>query len=172
MSKFAKTGVIIREDTDLTVGAFSASTAKLIGNLAMEEDFRMLKSELQVFIEGLTAGEADDIKLGIANGALTIAQIKAAIETNGPIDANDRANKETAERFVKIVGVLRLLPDQTSGVKGYFVGENNSPMIEVKPRWTFNNPEGWNWFLFNNGSTLTTGAAVRLQAVNYGLWVV
>ncbi len=164
-----QTGVIIKEDTTLTVGAFTSKTAKLIGNLVLGEDFRMLKAEVQAWMDGLTSGEADDIYFGIANGELSIAEIAAAISTDGPNDRNDRAAEELAMRNVRLFGVLRL--QESAAIKGPFVDRSDSALMEHRIRWTYSNPEGWNYFVFNNGTILTTGSSIRMLAKNYGVWV-
>lgn len=173
MTKFKETGQIIREETTIALAALASKTALPFGDLnnAMVEDFRILKSEVVAFIDGLTANEADDIYLGIANGELTAAEIAEAIVMDGPLNRNDRLLTERSMRFVKIFASLELKNPATD-VKGAFVDRSNSAMMVIKPRWTFANPDAWNWFIFNNGTALTTGSSVRLIASSYGLWVV
>ncbi len=162
-------GVIIKEDHTLTVGAFTTKTVKAIGNLSTTEDFRMLKAEVQAHMTGITAGELADIYIGIANGELSAVEIAESISLDGPLDRNDRAPDEFATRCVHLFGKLKGIPgDQTNGE---WVDRSNSPMMEHKFRWTYSNPEGWQYFLFNNGSTTTTGATVRMLTKNYGVWL-
>ncbi len=164
------TGVIIRSHQTVALGTLAAVTAiKLGSDISITEDFRMLKSEVLGFIEGLTAGEGTGLMLGIANGELSVAEIVECLLADGPDDRNDRLKQEKAERYVKIVAQYEGGKADTAGV---LVGENADRKLTVKPRWTFSNPEGWDWFIFNaGGSALTTGATAKLITTDYGLWL-
>ncbi len=116
------------------------------------------------FVEGLTAGDGEGLTIGIANGELTVAEIAECLIADGPSDRNDRIKQERAERFVKVFGLL-------NDLQHMFVGENGSRQMQVKPRWTFSNPEGWDYFIFNAGSALTTGSTAKLLQTSYGLWL-
>ncbi len=170
MTKFSKTGVIIRENQAIGLATLGNETAIKLPTLVLQSsNFRMLKAELQVFITNLTATEGFGLLLGLANNELSVAEIKECLIVDGPLDRNDRVAKERAERYVKIISQLDLGQADTGGV---FRGEYGEPMLIVKPRWTFIAPEGWCWFVYNNTqSVLTTGATVKLQAQVFGLWV-
>ncbi len=161
-------GTIIREHVDETLGTLGADTALLLSDLILTEDFRLMKSELFAIISGLSVGEGAGLLIGIANGELTVAEIKAAIEADGPLDRNDRAREELAMRFVKLFA--QFVPN-SQGTSGHFEGEGGSPMIVVKPRWTFSNPEGWNYFVYNAGPALTTGSSLTIVSSNFGVWL-
>ncbi len=165
------TGVIIREQTSKALSTLAANTTILVdtNDLAIGEDFRMLKSEIAAHIEGLTAGEGSGLIFGICNGELSVAEIAEALTNDGPSDRNDRGPQESAERFVKVLSQLDLGQADT---KGAFRNDTNGPIIVAKPQWTFSNPEGWNFFVHNDGpSALTTGATMRLLMTHFGVWV-
>lgn len=164
------TGAIIRENTLLTMGALAAGLALRFPAITLGEDFRMLKSEISCFIEALTAGEGQGLIFGIANGELSVTEIADCLKANGPTDLNDRANQELAERNVKVLSASNPLFD-SAGTHRPFIGNEGGPLIVSKHRWTYSNPEGWNFFIFNDGLTLTTGATARLLATHFGLWV-
>ncbi len=169
---FAKTGVIIRERRSQSLSTLGSLTAILIGTkLANSVSFRMLKGELYAFVSGLTSGEGDGLIIGLANGNLTPAQIKACIEANGPLNPSDREQQEFAKRAVWLLGST----DAEIDTNGFFDTDMENGAhhkIVVKPRWTFTEGEGWNWFLWNQGpSALTTGATVEIAATNFGVWV-
>ncbi len=156
------TGAIIREDTSIALATLAAKTGILVGSITLGEDFRMLKSIITANIDGLTQSEGP-FELYLVNGALTLAQCEEAIEANGPTDRNDPVNSERVERFVRFVG--QFSQDDSSGVFAQLVEE-------IKPRWTFSNPEGWDWMLYNaSAGNLTTGASVFLKVTHYGVWV-
>ncbi len=164
------TGVIIREDSTVTLGTLAGKTGILISSAQIEEDFRMLKSIIAAHIDGLTAGDGP-LSLYQVNGELFLAECEEAIEMDGPVDRNDRLNTERAERYVKLVGWF--VPDG-QGTSAILVGPGGSvgAPAEVKPRWTFSNPEAWDYMIYNESAgNLTTGASVFLKATHYGVWV-
>ncbi len=155
------TGAIIREDSTVALATLAAKTGILLGSITLGEDFRMLKSIITANVDGITAGDGP-LELYLVNGALTLAQCEEAIESNGPTDRNDPAHEE-AERFVRFVGVMKYTDAQ-----GVFA----TLVEEIKPRWTFSNPEGWDWMLYNaSAGNLNTGSSVFLKATHYGVWV-
>ena len=163
------TGVIIRETDSLALTTIGSLVAKIFSGLVLQEDFRMMKSELVAHITGLASGEGDGLILGICNGELSATEVGEALNADGPLDRNDRALQERAERFVKPVAMVG---GEQTGPARVFLNEHGGPMIVAKPNWTFSNPEGWSWFIFNNDITaLTTGSTVSLQATHYGVWV-
>ncbi len=162
-------GVIIREDDVESLGALAQFSVVKMDGITLREDFRMLKSEIFAHVDVLTAGEGQGLLLGIANDDLSAAEIAACIVTDGPTDNSDRIKVETANRNVKLLSSAIL--QDVAGTSRHFFGENGSPMITSKHRWTYSNPEGWAFFIFNDGLTLTTGSAVRLVATHFGMWV-
>jgi len=166
------TGVIIREDgagSDLGALAADDMGAGPAGP-AITEDFRMLKWRGTATMRNLTAGEGAGLKLYLVNGELTVAETEECVEANGPLDRNDRVPQERAERFVRLVGVTASPAPTVTTVQ--FVNEFGSPILEAKPRWTFSNPEGWDWVVYNQGVVLTTGANVDVHGDVFGVWVI
>ncbi len=163
------TGVIIRETDSLALTTIGALAAKLFAGLTITEDFRSMKVELSAHVDGLTSGEGAGLTLGIANGELSLTEVGECLNADGPLDRNDRATQERAERFCKSFAVVGL---EGTGPARRFIGRDGGAWLTVKPNWTFSNPEGWSWFIFNNDpSALTTGATVSLQATHYGVWL-
>lgn len=169
MGGFKDTGVIIRGTHTADLGALANQEAVKIDANALDEDFRLLKSEVYASVIGATAGELVGLLFGICDGELTAAEIAECILSE-PVDSNDNASNEKAMRPVWIIGAT---PDNIVPVVNQaFVNENGGRKMEWKKRWTFSNPEGWDFFVFNNrGFALTTGADIVVQATNYGLWV-
>ncbi len=165
-------GVIIRENVTITLGALGATTgilstggSRVSDNL--QEDFRLLKSELLISKQDQTTDEGS-LFLYLVNGELTLAEAETPIESiAGPLDRNDRINQEQAERYIKPIGQLMASTDITTSGGPAFM-----PPIEVKPRWTFSNPEGWDWMIYNaSAAPLTAGTVVKIHVVHYGVWV-
>ncbi len=159
-------GVIITEQRSQALSTLAAQTALLIGTkLAMDEDFRMLKAQVHCHISSLDAGDANKLILGLADGNLTVGQIGEAILAAGPLNPNEQPEAERAMRPVFWVGAIAL--------GSVFKDINtNSPICVVKPRWTFQDTESWNWFVYNQSAgALTTGATALLITKCFGVWV-
>ncbi len=163
-------GAIIKERTSVALGTLGQNVVIKVDGapVVLTEDFRILKSEVYAEIIGLTGGEGAGLLLGIANDELTVAEIAEAINLSGPVDRNDRVAQERSERAVWLISAL----DELGGATvGRYHGQQGGPMIEWKKRWTFSNPEGWIFFLFNEDAALTTGATIRIVATHYGVWL-
>ncbi len=162
-------GAMIRENATVALSTLGAGTSILTGATAIEEDFRILRSEIMVLVANLTAGEGVGLLFGICNGELSATEVAEAIKAEGPRDRNDRLKVEQAERNVKVLSALDVHITDTQVL---FKGENGGPIIVSKHRWTYSNPEGWDFFIHNPSSgPLTTGAVVDLQATHFGVWV-
>ncbi len=171
-------GSIIRERQTVSLATLGDQAALALSNLTMQEDFRILKTELTASIDSMDDQDvAAGILLGIANGELSVAEIAECLVAQGPLDRNDRLLKERANRWVKILSQAEFNNNSIPGngrtqVDMIFKGDNGSPIITSKDRWTYSDPEGWQFFIFNNtGTSLITGATVRLLATHYGVWV-
>ncbi len=163
-------GVIIRDNDQITLGALNANAAiKQANPLVLAEDFRMLKSEHFLTMESGTFVAGDGpIVVGVANGELSVTEIAECLNTDGPLNRNDRANQESAERAVFPFCQLDFIEKAVGGVE---VLNQGLPVVFKKP-WTYSNPEGWTLFAFNHGgSALTTGAILRNLSTYYGVWV-
>ncbi len=164
------TGVMIRENNSLALGALAAADLISFPAIAVTEDFRMLKSESIAFVAGLTAGEGIGLIFGLADGELSDAEIEEALEVNGPLDRNDRLNYERATRPVWPLSTFQIVDG--GGLAQQFIGSNGGPFVEWKKRWTFSSPEGFKFWIYNDaGTPLTTGATARVLATHYGVWV-
>lgn len=162
-------GVIIRENVLITVGGLAGQTgilstggSRLSDNLG--NNFRILKTELMISKIDQTSDEGT-LFLYMVNGELSLAECEETIQNGGPVDRNDSDQRERSERFVKPVGMLNCSTDITNA------GTVFTPVIEFNPKWTFSNPEGWDWMIFNQGAALTAGTLVRFFATHYGVWV-
>ncbi len=166
-------GTMIRENVDVALGALAADAVIKTTSLAIEEDFRILRSEIYARVTAFTAADLGGLVFGIANGELSVAEISEAILRNGPVDRNDRRQVEFVERNVKILsGLQTLVESPIVPIEWTFQNESGGPIIVSKHRWTYSNPEGWTWFIYNDsGGALTTGAELHVIATHFGVWV-
>ncbi len=164
-------GVIITEQRVQALGTLADVTALIIGTgLVLAEDFRIIKTELLAHVSGLTAGEGVGLHIGICNGELTVAEIKQALAANGPLNRNDAAPSEQAMRYVKKLAAAGFVTPSQNEVR--MLNAQGGPMINETIRWTFSDPQGWNFYVFNDaGAALTTGATIRILVKHYGVWV-
>lgn len=162
-------GVIIRETDSVALTTIAEGSVKLLAGLTLGEDFRMIKTVVTAVVTGLTAGEGVGLQLGIANGELSEAEVAEAINADGPVNRDDRLSTERAERFATIVAMTR--EADVNGTELTMLGPEGGPIVEKTIRWTFSNPNGWQWFVHNIGIVLTTGSTIRLQATHYGVWL-
>ncbi len=170
-------GAIIREVQTISLATLADQAAIGFSVLTLSEDFRILKSEIVAGV--VNVDDEDDVvglQLGIANGELSAAEIAQCLVSQGPVDRNDRAAREESERWVKILSAAEGVGfDESTAATvrtAIFKGEMGGPVITSKDRWTYSDPEGWQFFIFNNtGSAMITGATARLTATHYGVWV-
>ncbi len=163
-------GVIVGEARSQVLGTLAQNTGILIGTKnPMTENFRMLKSEVYARITGVTANELKAAALYLANGDLSLTEVEEAIETGGPFGPSDRQPDEKMMRAVFLVGIVRGGDEASERV--IIDAKTGAPLIQAKPRWTFAPVSSWNWVLYNGGEAPTTGATVRINCKNFGVWV-
>ncbi len=164
-----KTGQIIREDNAIALGALGAKAMVTFPAITVTEDFKLLKSEIFCILDDADIDNGAGLILGIADGELTTAEIVEALSLNGPLDRNDRLNKEQATRPVWPITGLKPGTDTHPVMR--FGPENGQIVHKGKP-WTFSSPEGWKFWIYNQGNTaIVTGSTARLIATHYGVWV-
>lgn len=170
-------GKIITQVQTVALLTLADQAALALDQITISEDFRILKSEICAGIINLDDDEnVQGLLFGIANGELSDAEIAQAITSQGPLDRNDRLAAERASRWVKILSTAEVMfQGHNSGrttIDAIFKNQNGGPIIESKDRWTYSDPEGWVFFVFNNsGTALATGATARMTAKHFGVWV-
>ncbi len=168
-------GVIVHEQTTVTLAGL-AGQAYVQQNTAaqMDADFRILKTELTAVLTGITSLEGAGLILYMTEGALSAAECEANIELNGPLSGGDQVAEELASRWVRRVATS---PNNVvNATERSMINEKGGSILTLNPRWTFRrrrtaNEGGWNWGIYNDGVTLTTGTICRVIATHYGVWV-
>ncbi len=165
-------GVIVYESRSQALGALSGNKGIIVGTkLAITDDFRMLKNELLASVTTMVAGEGHGLEIGIADGDFTLAQIEEALDKNGPLARDNTIETEQAQRAVFILGTIN--PTDPAAIDATFLDKvTGAPFVISKLRWTFHsNTQGWNYFVYNSGQTLSTGSTVKIHAKSFGLWL-
>ncbi len=155
-------GQILYDSFNFAPGALAAlDNAVVPGRYgALVEDFRIIK--MDYYIGYTPAAQGDFLLFGIANGELTAQQIEECLESS-PLNYNDAIGSEQAGRQVF---PLEILGEGSAG--GNSAGIKGSENL----RWTFANPDGWQYFLYNfTGGPIATGSLVEFICKIYGVWV-
>ncbi len=164
-------GVMITENVTVALGALGAGTAIIVpSSVTLGEDFRILRSDIMSLLANLTAGEGTGLLFGICNGELSATEIGQALLVEGPTDRNDAVSNERVGRNVKVLSAGD--PNTTLITSLLFKNDEGGSIIHSKHRWTYSNPEGWNYFVMNiSPGPLTTGAVCDINAKHFGVWV-
>ncbi len=168
-------GAIVKEQTAISLGALAAQDVALANSaVQLDEDFRILKSEITAVGRAVTSLEGQGLILYMTEGSLTSAQVEENIEQNGPLRQGDQVEEEIASRWVRRVGIT--VGPTVNETERVFRNENSGGLLKINPRWTFRRGRtategGWNWAVYNDGATVTTGIVVQLLATHYGVWV-
>ncbi len=109
----------------------------------------------------------------MTQGILSVAEAELNIEANGPVRRGEVLEKDTAEHWVRRVGITMESDIATERV---FRNEHGGGLLDIAPRWTFRRGRtategGWNWLVYNSGVSVTAGATAQLLATHYGVWV-
>ncbi len=168
-------GAIVKEQTTLTLGALAGQALAVTSSaVLLDEDFRILRSDITAVITGVTSLEGVGLILYLTEGSLASADIEANIEQNGPLRLGDQDLEEIASRWVRRVGITA--GPTVNETERVFKNKYGGALLNIEPRWTFRrgrtaNNGGWNWAVYNDGVTLTSGATARVLATHYGVWV-
>ncbi len=168
-------GAIVKEQVTITLAGlagqdFVAATSGVV----LDMDFRILKSEITAVITNITSLEGIGLILYMFEGSLSAAEAEINIEQNGPLRLGLQAEEEIASRWVRRVAIAGA--PTVNETERLMLNENGGGLLKLTPRWTFRRGRtgadgGWNWGVYNDGVTLTTGAVVRLLCTHYGVWV-
>ncbi len=168
-------GAIVKEQTTITLGGLAGQDN--IGQssaVVLDMDFRILRSDITAVITGITSLEGIGLILYMTNGDLVDATIEENIEQNGPLRLGQAEEEEIASRWVRRVGIVDA--PTVNETERLFRNKYGGGLLDLEPRWTFRRGRtgtlgGWNWSVYNDGVTITTGAIVRILATHYGVWV-
>ncbi len=161
-------GVILREFRSQALGTLGNNTMIFIGSAVITlERFRMIKTQLTAFVQALTAGEGTGLLIGLVDGNFTVAQAEAALEAVGPLGPNESTAEELAERFLMVLGAI----DHEISTDNMFTNNEGGHTMSETIRWTFARTKSWNWFVYNMGPSLTSGATARILVKSFGVWV-
>ncbi len=147
----------------LTLGALGLETAITQALTVLADDFWVQSADLAWTIRLLTSLEGP-VALGLANGDLSVAEIKEAINAS-PVSRSDIIAREQARRPIREVG--QVSADSDGGV----LQLNDGQPVRTSVKMYLAEGTELNAFAFNQtGVALTTGAIVRIWGTLYGTW--
>ncbi len=168
-------GAIVKEQTSLTLAALAGQDmVAATSGVILDEDFRILKSEITAVARAVTSLEGQGLILYMFEGDLSAAEAEVNIEQNGPVRLGKQIEEEVASRWVRRVAITT--GPTVNETERVFRNEHGGGLLTINPRWTFRRGRtgadgGWNWGVYNSGVTLTTGAVVDIICTHYGVWV-
>lgn len=162
-------GQILYVHEAIGLGALASNTVIEIKVYTLEEDFRILKMEGYIGRSDRQSGDDSAVIFVLYDSTLTIAQVAECLASE-PKNSNEIVPLERSHRPVFILGS----PETgNGGYEGTTVGQQGHLIpFEWDQRWTFANPEGFAFGVFNAfGGALPTGSQALLFAKIYGVWV-
>ncbi len=157
----------VRENTSWSLGALVANTAVKVAGPTMIQGGFITTSEIATHITSLTAGEGESLFLGIADKQLSDAEIKESLEAGGPTFKKQDPQADHANRRVRILGQVGMIQSAivpTNTQIGHWLGK-----LETRISFSEDNAD-WSWFVWNLGSTMTTGSTMRVLATHNIRW--
>jgi len=165
--------VPIHERATITLGALAANSAEITTGPTMVQNVFITRSDIAMTICELPQDNAGGpLLIGIADRALSGAEIEECIEADGPLHERDNLLDEQSRRRVQYIDVLnpfencehtgsalQLLP------YGKFVKHN------TRMKFT-EDSAGWTWWAYNLGNdAFTTGGLLKLVVLHHARWL-
>ncbi len=142
----------VTELTAAAVGTLANGTGLLIAGPGMTRGGRLLSVRGAVSIRNLAAGDGPFL-YGLAEKALSLAELEEYLEIGGPKQPEEVPQKEKSSRgsMVRTIGLIQPAGDGTTAS----LYLDNKSLSGMK----FNEEDGgWNYWIYNLGPTATTGA--------------
>ncbi len=153
---------VLPVNVSLALATLANNTALVTPMITIDDDFWVQSADLLWSIRTLSPGQVP-IHVGIANGDLSVAEIKEALNAL-PVSRSDIVQREHARRPVRRVGVFGngALTDDAL---------ENGTKIRTTIKMYLAEGTDVNMYAFNqSGASLTTGAIVQVTGVIYGSW--
>ncbi len=124
----------------------------------------LISGQMAFIAHGVTAGDGP-LLVGLANKSLDLAQLEEFLEVQGPVEPTAVPQTERAMRG-KLVRKLGLMTPRGNGtVLDLFVDNRSLSGLRFNEE-----SAGWNYFVYNLGRAMTTGATWQVQADLFLRW--
>ncbi len=124
----------------------------------------MISAQIAATVTILTPGDGPFL-FGIANKSLSLAELEEYLELDGPIEPTQVPQTERATRG-KLIRTIGLIVPTGDGSVAYLYADNRSLS---GLRWN-EESAGWNYWVYNRGQALTTGAILRVWTSLFVRW--
>lgn len=163
---------ILRGTVTIALGALSLGGAVKAGSPfnAITTDYRMTKAQALAICTALTDGEGDGLILLLVDNDLSAGEIAEAMNADGPLNGSDRILSERASRPVWEVGMTEFGDKTATNTKVFKNLDTGGIRCAVSPNWKFRDGKGFDWAIYNSGTTITTGASTRIVSKFHGRW--
>ncbi len=156
----------ISEQATISLGTLAANTGILdTVNVPVTRGGRQLSVSILGGLAGHTEGEGPLI-WGVQNANLSLVELEEYLELDGPITPNDLIGQERVSRgkYIRRLGALG------PGVAQTQIQLFNHPMAGLRFSETGETTGGWEFWVYNLGSQLTTGSIFRVFASWFLEW--
>lgn len=164
-----KTGSVVEQVT-FTISTLAARTGLVVPSPQVTRGGRLLSSSIHGGIHGGTLGDPQ-LVWGVSSADLSLAELEAFLELDGPLSPALIAEGEIASRgkYIRSIGTM----DPSPGSAGSVVSlENHSQKGLAFPEVGEGSAGGWDWWVYNPAAAtaFTAGAIVDLQIRNFVEW--
>ena len=149
------------ESPSLSLATLAALTLLSVTGNTMTASGRILSSTISAAIAGLTARDGPWL-FGCANRDYTDAEIEAYLENAGPVSPSDKVSREVASRGknIRVLGVIE--PRGNGTTASLFLKNIRMAGLEFNE-----DSSGIDWWIYNLGLQMTTGATLRIMAQHF-----
>ncbi len=147
----------------ITLGTLAKNTGILSAAPSVTRGGKILSTSINGGLNGFTAGEGP-LLYGQMSSDLSLAELEAYLELEGPLSPTDIVSSEVASRgkHIRILGTLSTQRDWIDLANHSMSGLKFSEAGEATGCWTS--------FIYNLGTALTTGAIVELLERAFVEW--
>ncbi len=146
------------------LSTLAVDTGQLLAAPVMTRGGAMISAQIAATVTVLAAGDGPFL-FGIANKSLSLAELEEYLELDGPIEPTQVPQVERATRGKLIRTLGLIVPTGDGTVANLFVDNRSLSGL----RWN-EESAGWNYWVYNRGQALTTGAILRIWASFFVRW--
>ncbi len=147
------------------LGTLATNAAIQLAGPVLTHDARLISLTGLSAVDALTAGEGN-FMWGISSADLSQAELEAYLENNGPLTPSDIVGKEisTRGRFVRVLG--KLTPQGNGQQAADFMKNVSLSGLKIAE-----DAGGFDFWIYNLGTALTTGATFRVAMQVFAKWL-
>ncbi len=129
--------------------------------LVMTRGGRLISSRGTISIRDITPGDGPWM-CGVMSKALTLALLTGFLENAGPVSPTEISKMEIATRGSRIRTIGVLTPVGDGSVAALYMDNHGLSGLRFAEE-----SAGWNWWLYNLGKAMTTGASWNVAAQSF-----